>query len=287
MDDWLSTLDLPDCIHDGNSAPSLIDTQLDLLSSPPRIPSHPPEDSNLSDKLANHLKPLERGERAVVGHAQSQTRSFGLGEKKVQESNPASFGSGNPKNTAGMGPLAVAAAALQNGRSNLLAAASSSLPTQGSCHQCKLRVPMSELSRCTSKSENPQGCKKKFCRSCLLRKYGIKVEKEDMSIWQCPACSGFCSCAVCMRKTMKGIPLSAKASCHQCKLKKPKHFLRHCTEVIRGRKCRKKYCENCLVRYGIHRGTAEKDAGKDFRCPACCGICTCASCERRRRDMTN
>mmetsp|Transcript_47888 Transcript_47888/g.79349 ORF Transcript_47888/g.79349 Transcript_47888/m.79349 type:complete len:840 (+) Transcript_47888:171-2690(+) len=218
MDDWLSTLDIPDGIHSG-----------DLTTS--------------SFEFGND----------IFAQLQLPSSSYIINEEGAPYS----------KRKESYAPLVV--------------------PQEGSCHQCKVKVSMSNLLRCTATSAvSGQKCKKKFCHSCLKRKYSIELDKVDTGKWECPACCGFCSCAVCTRKNkgVKSSTLSAKASCHQCKLKKPQQELRHCEMVIGNRHCRKKFCEQCLTRYVL---SLPNDS--HFKCPACLGICTCASCVRRREKM--
>ena len=157
---------------------------------------------------------------------------------------------------------------------------------QGSCHQCKIKLPASRLVFCTMPRGATMHCQKKYCHGCLQRKYGISESRiPDLSQWKCPACQGFCTCAQCMRKAMKGLPTSAPtASCHQCKLKKPHEALRVCnTHSDKGRRCKKKFCQSCLAKYGDTVIACDGSDGH-WACPACRGVCNCARCRRSRGD---
>ncbi|GAB5368622.1 hypothetical protein AAMO2058_001335400 [Amorphochlora amoebiformis] len=192
----------------------------------------------------------------------------------------------------------------------------------GSCHQCKLKFNMTNLVKCTTKQilkskEGLRSCRKKFCRSCLLKKYHIHAETIDTSTFKCPACRGICTCAQCMRSSEKAprwttVSMStqagnteslymlskkrkslsarseggdAMASCHQCKIKKHISQLRPCSSRVtsrHGRKCRKKYCKQCLGRYGDSETMKNSPEPEPWPCPACRKICTCAQCKKRR-----
>ena len=157
---------------------------------------------------------------------------------------------------------------------------------QGSCHQCKIKLPASRLVFCTVPRGATMHCQKKYCHGCLQRKYGISETRiPDLSQWKCPACQGFCTCAQCMRKAMKGLPTSAPtASCHQCKLKKPHEALRVCNAHSgKGRRCKKKFCQSCLAKYGDTFIACDGSDGH-WACPACRGVCNCARCRRSRGD---
>ena len=77
---------------------------------------------------------------------------------------------------------------------------------------------------------------------------------------------------------------SSLSSCHQCKSAKPRSSLMLCSSPAertanRQRKCRKKYCNACLSRcynWLFVQGATH------WSCPACEGLCSCASCQRGR-----
>ncbi|KAI3777276.1 hypothetical protein L1987_47075 [Smallanthus sonchifolius] len=44
-------------------------------------------------------------------------------------------------------------------------------------------------------------CTIKYCRTCLLNRYGQKVEDVVLlDKWDCPKCKGVCNCSICMKK---------------------------------------------------------------------------------------
>ena len=76
------------------------------------------------------------------------------------------------------------------------------------------------------------------------------------------------------------------SSCHQCKSAKPRNSLMLCSSpaerTFNGmRKCRKKYCNLCLRR--CYDCAFELGATR-WTCPACEGLCSCASCQRGREQ---
>ena len=104
---------------------------------------------------------------------------------------------------------------------------------------------------------------------------------------------------------------SLMVSCHQCKLKKPQEQCLQCSCSAQpssssssssarkdggGRKrCVKKYCSTCLLKHyrmvmkDDSSGSAASAAadglmrvGEGWICPACCGLCSCAACSRRK-----
>jgi hypothetical protein len=90
---------------------------------------------------------------------------------------------------------------------------------------------------------------------------------------------------------------SAGSSCHQCKSRRAHAYLAHCqnrgliTESPGGKRtrmkrpCRKKYCSACLSKfYGEKMPSVEKR--KDWTCPACREICTCAACRKGKLKGT-
>jgi len=73
-------------------------------------------------------------------------------------------------------------------------------------------------------------------------------------------------------------------SCHQCK--KSNRLTNYCTNINMGRTgrnkkpCRKKYCTRCLTKF--YSNIPMPREGSNWTCPACQGICSCASCMRQR-----
>ena len=82
------------------------------------------------------------------------------------------------------------------------------------------------------------------------------------------------------------VDLTSLSSCHQCKSAKPRNCLMLCSSPAertanRQRRCRKKYCSACLHRcynWPFVAGVMH------WTCPACAGLCTCASCQRGREQ---
>jgi len=86
---------------------------------------------------------------------------------------------------------------------------------------------------------------------------------------------------------------SASASCHQCKTKKDVTILFFCTKTrpcssnpFKTKRCRKKYCRACMVKYYVDADIDRLEAVKDaatwrWECPSCIAICTCKACERK------
>eukprot|EP01112_Ceratiomyxa_fruticulosa_P017132 TRINITY_DN5278_c0_g1_i4.p1 TRINITY_DN5278_c0_g1~~TRINITY_DN5278_c0_g1_i4.p1 ORF type:complete len:837 (-),score=152.72 TRINITY_DN5278_c0_g1_i4:91-2601(-) len=84
--------------------------------------------------------------------------------------------------------------------------------------------------------------------------------------------------------------------CHQCKVLKPNTsdccnpniplpllaFV-HAHQSQSSAVCEKRFCEGCLRKYGEDRKTATTT--KDWMCPFCRDICSCAACRRRRESQ--
>jgi hypothetical protein len=81
------------------------------------------------------------------------------------------------------------------------------------------------------------------------------------------------------------------ASCHQCKTAKDPSLLFFCcsstsgaatfsagsANLVRKRRCRKKYCDSCLKRSYSHNVSINSP---NWLCPSCLGFCVCAACGR-------
>ncbi|KZV86570.1 hypothetical protein EXIGLDRAFT_840628 [Exidia glandulosa HHB12029] len=85
--------------------------------------------------------------------------------------------------------------------------------------------------------------------------------------------------------------------CHQCCRKVPQSSTIHCTRVVKGMRCKLKYCNACLKnRYGEDHETV-RSAGVDaaaadrsmhvsdahgylYTCPRCQGCCNCRTCRK-------
>nr|XP_043639877.1 cell division cycle-associated protein 7-like [Erigeron canadensis] len=49
--------------------------------------------------------------------------------------------------------------------------------------------------------EKTKPCPIKYCKKCLLNRYGEKAEDvELLDQWDCPKCKGICNCSTCMKK---------------------------------------------------------------------------------------
>ena len=78
-------------------------------------------------------------------------------------------------------------------------------------------------------------------------------------------------------------------SCHRCKSSKEESMLMLCTmEAVqadgrRPKRCHKKYCQLCLRNIPQREGTQwwTPSEPTSWKCPACLGLCPCASCQRR------
>ncbi|KAD4888407.1 hypothetical protein R6Q59_034566 [Mikania micrantha] len=67
------------------------------------------------------------------------------------------------------------------------------------CHQCRQKTYAVYVS-CKNQAKT-KPCTIKYCRTCLLNRYGEKV--EDVLLldkWDCPKCKGCCNCSICMKK---------------------------------------------------------------------------------------
>ncbi|KAM0062928.1 putative transcription factor C2H2 family [Helianthus debilis subsp. tardiflorus] len=67
------------------------------------------------------------------------------------------------------------------------------------CHQCRHKTYAAYVS-CKNQAKT-KPCLIKYCCTCLLNRYGEKV--EDVSLldkWDCPKCKGVCNCSICMKK---------------------------------------------------------------------------------------
>ncbi|XP_021992626.1 uncharacterized protein LOC110889418 isoform X2 [Helianthus annuus] len=67
------------------------------------------------------------------------------------------------------------------------------------CHQCRHKTYAAYVN-CKNQAKT-KPCPIKYCGTCLLNRYGEKV--EDVSLldkWDCPKCKGVCNCSICMKK---------------------------------------------------------------------------------------
>lgn len=79
-----------------------------------------------------------------------------------------------------------------------------------------------------------------------------------------------------------------RATCHQCKLAKPRQAMAFCSNTAaesamakKSRPCYKKFCSSCLGnRYMTKLSTCLKQ--KNWLCPHCRNICNCGSCLRKK-----
>lgn len=75
-------------------------------------------------------------------------------------------------------------------------------------------------------------------------------------------------------------------SCHQCKNTKSLNKLAYCANLFEKRtkpekrRCRKKYCETCLLKF--YNDSFEEIISKPWICASCRGLCCCAACERNK-----
>jgi len=75
-------------------------------------------------------------------------------------------------------------------------------------------------------------------------------------------------------------------SCHQCKNTKALNKLAYCANLFEKRtkpekrRCRKKYCETCLLKF--YNDSFEDIISKPWICASCRGLCCCAACERNK-----
>ncbi|KAI3785262.1 hypothetical protein L1987_44378 [Smallanthus sonchifolius] len=67
------------------------------------------------------------------------------------------------------------------------------------CHQCRQKT-YAVYVNCKNQAK-AKPCTVKYCRTCLLNRYGEKVEDvELLEKWDCPKCKGVCNCSICMKK---------------------------------------------------------------------------------------
>ncbi|KAK9066908.1 hypothetical protein SSX86_014232 [Deinandra increscens subsp. villosa] len=67
------------------------------------------------------------------------------------------------------------------------------------CHQCRQKT-YAVYVNCKNQAK-AKPCNIKYCRTCLLNRYGEKVEDvELLDKWDCPKCKGVCNCSICMKK---------------------------------------------------------------------------------------
>ncbi|XP_076882485.1 uncharacterized protein LOC143530963 [Bidens hawaiensis] len=67
------------------------------------------------------------------------------------------------------------------------------------CHQCRQKT-YAVFASCKNQ-EKAKPCPIKYCCTCLLNRYGQKV--EDVALldkWDCPKCRGDCNCSICRKK---------------------------------------------------------------------------------------
>ncbi|KAJ7971202.1 Zinc-finger domain of monoamine-oxidase A repressor R1 protein [Quillaja saponaria] len=56
------------------------------------------------------------------------------------------------------------------------------------------------VASCKSRKRD-KPCTIKYCRKCLLNRYGEKKQEVDLlNDWKCPKCRGICNCSICMKK---------------------------------------------------------------------------------------
>nr|XP_043617880.1 uncharacterized protein LOC122589631 [Erigeron canadensis] len=67
------------------------------------------------------------------------------------------------------------------------------------CHQCRQKTYTAYVA--CKNLEKTKPCPIKYCRKCLLNRYGEKAEDvELLDQWDCPKCKGVCNCSMCMKK---------------------------------------------------------------------------------------
>ncbi|RLN08451.1 uncharacterized protein C2845_PM11G16960 [Panicum miliaceum] len=67
------------------------------------------------------------------------------------------------------------------------------------CHQCRQKTMDLAVACKQVKKKGP--CPIKYCRKCLLNRYGENAEEaERKEDWICPKCRGICNCSFCRKK---------------------------------------------------------------------------------------
>ncbi|PSR87806.1 Cell division cycle-associated 7-like protein [Actinidia chinensis var. chinensis] len=67
------------------------------------------------------------------------------------------------------------------------------------CHQCRQKT-MDFVAACKNQKKD-KPCPIKFCRKCLMNRYGEKAEEmSGLEDWNCPKCRGICNCSYCRKK---------------------------------------------------------------------------------------
>ncbi|KAI7748992.1 hypothetical protein M8C21_009898 [Ambrosia artemisiifolia] len=68
------------------------------------------------------------------------------------------------------------------------------------CHQCRQKT-YAVFVNCKNQAK-AKPCNVKYCRTCLLNRYGEKVEEVALlEKWDCPKCKGVCNCSICRKKS--------------------------------------------------------------------------------------
>jgi len=78
------------------------------------------------------------------------------------------------------------------------------------------------------------------------------------------------------------VPKFAGKECHQCHLNNSKDSKRCTMEIL----CNKVYCFECLKSYedGPPKDLKELEGEMHWICPACRNVCTCLSCQEKRKS---
>ncbi|TVU32256.1 hypothetical protein EJB05_23980, partial [Eragrostis curvula] len=73
-------------------------------------------------------------------------------------------------------------------------------PANGkTCHQCRQKT--TDFSAACKEVKKRGPCTIKFCKNCLLNRYGEDAEEvEKNKHWTCPKCRGICNCSFCRKK---------------------------------------------------------------------------------------
>ncbi|CEO94376.1 Zinc-finger domain-containing protein [Plasmodiophora brassicae] len=99
-------------------------------------------------------------------------------------------------------------------------------PVGSSCHQCKRKHRPAQLRFCTNTfsrrhTNEKRACRKKYCHACLDKFYphGHDIHKQDASSsttegWSCPSCLKMCSCAACLKKSVRDRPIPVQTKFH-------------------------------------------------------------------------